>query len=471
MSDALLRLYHHLPASMRSVAASLRGYYLHWWRYGRETERMVEEALERDGWDKDRWRTWQQERLAYMLHRAATKVPFYREQWLERRRHGDTASWEVLENWPILKKEELRRNPRAFVADDCDPRRMFQEHTSGTTGTPLTLWCKREMVQSWYALSEARWRRWYGVSLADKWAIIGGQQVVSFKQNEPPFWVWNAGLKQLYFSAAHARLDFLRHYLDALRRYSIVYLYGYSSTLYWLALQASEASVRQELKVVITNAEPLYDYQREAISKAFNCPVRETYGVGEMCCAMSECEDGKFHLWPEVGYVELLNEHDRPVQRGKTGRLICTGLLNDAMPLVRYEVKDMAEFPARDEVCSCGRGLPLVKKIVGRQDDVILTKDGSPIALLDIIFGPHLHVREAQIIQETLDVIKVKVVPADGWGLEDESKIRAAMRQRMGDVEVLVETVPEIERTWAGKFRIMISKVGPKRPHSAAPPG
>lgn len=459
MSDSLLRLYHRLPARTRSVAASLRGYYLRWWRYGREIERLVEEAFERERWGPERWKAWQEERLAYMLHRAATKVPYYREHWLERRRRGDRASWEMLENWPILKKEALRATPRAFVTEGCNTRWMFQEHTSGTTGTPLTLWCKRETVHLWYALCEARWRRWYGISLNDRWAIIGGQQVVPFEQDGPPFWVWNAGLKQLYMSAIHAKADFLRHYLDAIQRYSIVYLYGYASTLYWLALQALQTGVQLNLKVIETNAEPLYDYQRETIFRAFNCPVRETYGQAEMVCAMSECEHNKLHLWPEVGHIELLNEHDQPVQRGESGKLICTGLLNDAMPLIRYEVMDMAQLPALDVGCPCGRGLPLVEKVVGRLDDVIVSRDGRRMALLDVIFGPHLHVREAQIIQETLDMIRVKVVPADGWCAKDEQEIRSALRQRVGDVEVVVETAPEIERTWAGKFRVLISKV------------
>jgi phenylacetate-CoA ligase len=139
MSDTLVPLYHHLPAPARSIAASLRGYYLRSWRYGAETERLVAEALEREHWSPERWKAWQEERLAFVLHRAARHVPYYREQWAARRCHGDRASWEYLENWPILGKEPLRENPIAFVADDCDVRRMFHEHTSGTTGKSLDL--------------------------------------------------------------------------------------------------------------------------------------------------------------------------------------------------------------------------------------------------------------------------------------------------------------------------------------------
>src|SRR5919108_1156824 len=114
MRDTVLRLYHRLPAPTRSVAASLRGLYLRSWRYGPETERLVAEALEREQWSPERWKIWQEERLAYVLHRAATQVTYYREQWAARRRRGDRASWEYLENWPILEKEVVRETPRAF---------------------------------------------------------------------------------------------------------------------------------------------------------------------------------------------------------------------------------------------------------------------------------------------------------------------------------------------------------------------
>ena len=196
MADRLLDVYHFLPPSARSAAATLRGLYLRWWRYGRESERLIAEAIERENWAKDRLIAWQQERMAYILHRAATRVPYYRQQWATRRRNGDRASWDYVENWPVLAKESLREDAAAFLADDRSPRSMFHEHTSGTTGKPLDLWWSRETVRNWYALFEARSRRWYGVSRNDRWAILGGQLVARQGQERPPFWVWNAALNQ-----------------------------------------------------------------------------------------------------------------------------------------------------------------------------------------------------------------------------------------------------------------------------------
>lgn len=458
MSDGgLLRIYHRLPPPARSAVASLHGYYLNYSRYGAGTEARVTDAFEREYWDRDRLEEWTNTSLVGMLERAATRVPYYRQYW--DRVGGEGKPWRSLANWPVLKKDDLRGDKDAFLADDADPKRLYLEHTSGTTGTPVEFWSDRSTLQSWYSLAEARWRRWYGVSRRDRWAIIGGQRVVAFKQEKPPFWVWNAGMNQLYMSALHIKPDFLVHYLEAIRRYKIVYLYGYSSSLYWLALAALEHNVTLHLKVVITNAEPLYDYQREAIQEAFNCPVRESYGLCEMVCAMSECEYGRLHLWNDAGVAELLDDNEQPVEPGRSGKLVCTGLLNEVMPLIRYEVMDEARFAPDDHECTCGRSLRVVEKVLGRLDDTILTKDGRKLALLDIVFGSNLHIKEAQIVQETLDLVRVRVVPAAGWSELDVQEIKTAMVERMGETEVRVELVDEIERTFAGKLRVMVSKI------------
>ena len=245
LSSLLRGLYHRLPPGpARSAAATLRGIYLQYWRYGRETKRLVEEALARETWSSARWQRWQEERLGELLHRAATKVPYYRAQWSDRRRRGDHASWSYLENWPLLPKEAVRRHPRAFVADDCRPFAMFHEHTSGTTGTPLDLWWSRTTVRAWYALAEARWRHWYGLTRHDRWAILGGQQVVPPTQDRPPFWVWNGAMRQLYMSTYHLAPHLVPYYLDALRTYRVRYVYGYTSALHALAHAARGARSR-----------------------------------------------------------------------------------------------------------------------------------------------------------------------------------------------------------------------------------
>jgi len=466
MSGLVLRTYHALPASVRSVAATLRGLYLRWWRYGPGSERLVEEALERERWSAERWRVWQEERLAYVLHRAATRVPYYREQWQARRRGGDRVSWDVLAHWPILEKEPLRRNPAAFVADDREVRRMFHDQTSGTTGTPLDLWKSRDTVRAHFALSAARTRSWNGVSPRDRWAILGGQLVASAEQEQPPFWVWNAALHQLYMSSYHLAPALIPPYLDALARYRVAYLFGYTSSLYALAREALRLKRRDlRMAVAITNAEPVPDRERETIAEAFGCPVRETYGASESVVAASECEAGRLHQWPEMGLLEVLDA-DRPVPPGAFGEFVCTGLLNADMPLIRYRIGDCGRLPPDDAPCSCGRVLPQIASIDGRTDDVLITRDGRRVHWLNPVFYG-IPVRQAQIVQEALDRIRVLYAPAPEFDAASSRTIVERLRDRMSDVAVILEEVREIPRVANGKVRAVISNLAPAEREAA----
>jgi phenylacetate-CoA ligase len=467
LKDKLLAGYHLLPYPFKVLTASLRGFYLRSWRYGPETERLVEEALSRESWSLEQWRTWQQEKLGAALHRAATAVPYYRDYWEKRRRRGDQTAWEYLENWPILEKESLRSNPRAFVADDCNLKHLLEVHTSGTSGKPLTLWRGYATEIAYYALFEARFRRWYGVSRHDRWAILGGQLVAPVERRRPPCWVWNWGLNQLYMSSYHLSPDLIPYYFDALTSYRITYLWGYSSSLYALALEAGRSRRRlPSLAVVIANAEPLFPYQRQAIARAFQCPVRETYGMAENVAAASECQAGRLHLWPEMGLVEVL-EAGRPVAPGNVGDLVCTGLLNMDMPLIRYRVGDRGALPRLEAPCPCGRGLPVLGRVEGRVDDILYTADGGRVGRLDPVFKVDFPIQEAQIIQETLTQIRVRYVPAPDYTTAAGDSIVKQLQARLGTVQVILEPVQEIPREPNGKFRAVICALPAK--NAAAP--
>ena len=288
------------------------------------------------------------------------------------------------------------------------------------------------------------------MSRHDRWAMLGGQLVVPVAQRKPPFWVWNAGLNQLYLSSYHLSPELIDSYLDAIVRYRVKHMLGYTSAMYRLALRALETKRRDlHLLVAVTNAEPVYGYQRSAIAAAFNCPVRETYGMAEIAAAASECEHGSLHQWPEAGIIEI----DKPDEDG-TGEFLCTGLLNADMPLIRYRVGDRGTLS--DRKCSCGRGLPVIEKIEGRNDDVLFTRDGRAVGRMDPVFKGDLAIEEAQIIQNSLAEVLVKFVRAEDFGEKQAELLKTRVRDRLGDVDVRLEEVDSIPRTSRGKFRAVI---------------
>lgn len=457
MTSRLLKFYHRLPNRMRSAAATMHGWYLNRWRYGEGSEELAQEARERDHWTAAQWETWRQERIAYILHRAATRVPYYRDHWQERRRKGDRASWEILENWPLLEKNAVRLNPRAFLADDCDPRRMFKEQTSGTTGTPLTIWRSRSTLATLHAIVDVRTRGWDGIPDKTRWARLGGQLVTPVKRRRPPFWVWNAAMHQLYLSAYHLAPDLIPHYLDALVRYRIVYLAGYPSAVQALAHEAVRLGRRDlQMVAVHTNAEPVLPEQRAIIAEAFQCPTRESYGMAESVAAGSECPSGRLHQWPEFGHIEIQPD----------GEFVCTGLLNPDMPLIRYRVGDRGR-PALDTApCPCGRSLPTMGPIEGRISDVLLTPDGRQAMRMGAVFFD-LPVRQSQIVQEQLSVVRVRVAPDDSFGTRHERIIAERIQERMGGVQVIIERVAEVPRTSSGKLQAIVSLLSPSQRSAA----
>jgi phenylacetate-CoA ligase len=451
MSHKLLKLYHLLPPALRSAAATLRGLQLNHARHGPGGQALEDAVAERDYWSPAQWSAWREQRLAYILHRAATRVPYYRRYWENQRRRGAGLAPEQLEHWPVLEKESVRQNPRAFLADDVNPRFLISEQTSGTTGTPLETWRSHETLAAHYAIKTVRTRGWDGIPPGTRWARLGGQIVVPIKRRRPPFWVWNASMQQLYLSTYHLAPDLVPYYLDALAHYRVKYLAGYPSALQALAYEVVRLG-RRDLRMwaVYANAEPVLPQQRELIAQAFQCPIRESYGMTEGVAAGSECAHGRLHQWPEFGVTEVAAD------AATGGDLVCTGLLNAAMILVRYRVGDRSHVTDNATPCLCGRTLPALGPIDGRTQDMVLTPDGRQAMRMETVFYG-LPIRQSQIVQQRLDALLVRVAASPEFTGGHEQEIVLRLRERLGDVRVDIERVPELPRSANGKIRAVIS--------------
>src|SRR5262249_53053316 len=163
------------------------------------------------------------------------------------------------------------------------------------------------------------------------------------------------------------------------------HIVGYPSSLNVLAGAANRSNVdvgNDELRVIFSNAESLTEPQKTAISQALGATVRNTYGMTETCAAASECTHGRMHIWPEVGVIEMMNNHSE----GTGSPLITTGLLNEDMLLIRYVVGDRGQLDHGAVGCACGRGLPLLAGIDGRSNDVIVGRDGRRIFWVNPVF-------------------------------------------------------------------------------------
>jgi phenylacetate-CoA ligase len=445
-------IFQYSPPFIKDLALSAYGYRRNGWRYDRNTKKLIEEAALREQWSFSEWKLYQENHLDKLLHRAYHTIPFYRDHWSKRRQKGDNSPYSNLLNWPIIDKQVVMSNTFGFLSDDCNPKRMYHEHTGGTSGSPLNVYWSKATTLQYYAIFEGRIRNWNGVTKDMRYGILGGQMFIPFSQNKPPFWVRNFSMNQLYMSSYHISKDSIADYLSAMTSFGIEYLFGYASSLYSIALLGLQQDLTfPSLRVVISNAEPLFDFQVDMITKAFGCKVVNTYGMSELVSGgcTSPLSTGLIELWPEVGIIEVDNSSE-------FSKFICTGILNQDMGLVRYNLGDNGKliYP------SAGRlDYFKIEKIHGRDDDMVVTRDGRRIGRLDTVFKNDLGILEAQIIQDDLEHFTIKIVPDGIYNTGMGIKIAESLRERVGDVDVKIELVNRIQKTKMGKFRAVISRI------------
>jgi phenylacetate-CoA ligase len=133
-------------------------------------------------------------------------------------------------------------------------------------------------------------------------------------------------------------------------------------------------------------------------------------------------------------------------------------LLNDVQPLVRYDIGDLGRWAARP--CPCGRSqLPVLEEVVGRIEDAVVGPDGREIVRICSLQDVP-HVIASQLVQERLDLIRVRVIADRGFNEADERLIRDIIgTRRLGPVRIEIERVSELERTPAGKVRRVIRRL------------
>jgi phenylacetate-CoA ligase len=196
---------------------------------------------------------------------------------------------------------------------------------------------------------------------------------------------------------------------------------------------------------------------KTVMKQAFGARAYEEYGAVENCVFASECEHGRLHVSPDFGILEIVDEEGLPVCAGREGRLVCTGLLNEAQPLIRYDIGDLGSWA--EHPCACARNhLPVLRELIGRVEEVITGPDGRQLMRFHWLAADLPTIIESQVVQEAPDRFRVNVVAADNFGEADQAIIRRRFAARLGPVLVDIVRVPAIERTARGKFKAVITR-------------
>jgi phenylacetate-CoA ligase len=454
-------LYPALPVFAQNAVVTVAGFARYRSRFTSHFHATLERWEQSVRWPVERLHELQRERLAELVQRARSCVPYYRDlPEPSDARDPLKAIAETLSRIPPLEKREYRDQPEAFLARDVSRARLLRGRTSGTTGTALPLWATPEVLAEEYA-SVWRMRRTCGVPGPSAPNLtFNGNIVVPFRQAEPPFWRHSSYDNRMLFSIFHMTPANLRAYARAVRELPASYVEGYPSAIHLVArhiLEEGEPLPAGRIAAVFTSSESLLAFQRETIEKAFSAPIRDRYGVSEKVVSMTECAAGSLHVDMEFCIVEV--EVAEETEDWATGPLLVTGLAKHATPMFRYRIGDVGTLSKRP--CSCGRPGPAFLHVNGRMEDYVLTPDGRLIGRLDHIFKAQLDVAEAQIVQETADAVRVLLVPRPSYTGASERALQKEMRARLGnEIRIEVELVEEIPREPNGKFRAVKSSVG-----------
>jgi len=422
---------------------------------GKPTFQWLQRLEGTQRWSRERLLDYQAERLRLLMAFAVRHVPYYARVFAEHGMSpGDVRTPEDLRRLPFLTRAGLREHFGALRARA--PRRGVQRiATGGSTGEPVAILV--DMARMGFGEgSRLRAHRWFGIEPGEREIVLWGSPIELGRQDAVRTvrdWLLNSRLLSAFDLSETA----LARYVAAIRQYRPAKMYGYASAIYLLARYIEATGTRPPigLKAIFTTAEPLFDFQRKTIQAVFQCPVAVEYGARDAGLIANECPDGRLHIPIEGMHVEIADPDAHGV-----GEIVVTVLDSHVFPIVRYRTGDVGSLDT--SACPCGRGLPSLRAVEGRQTDFLVTPDGRCLHALAVIYPLRemSGIASFQVVQNAADRVNVSIVPGAGFREGDGELVKSSLRTVLGRaVAVDVRTVTAIERTRSGKFRYVVSHV------------
>jgi len=393
----------------------------------------------------------QAEKLRSLLIHATTYNNYYKEKY---KGHDIDGPFERL---PILTKEELRMSYKEILSGNKLSKLDLVE-TSGSTGIPLKFY--RDRVIFGYTLASMwRARRWWGIDIGDKEAMLWGVPVrftgkIKVKAKD---FLLNRFRERQYNLCP----DTLYHFYSQIKRKKPDYLFGYSSMVYEFAIFLRENNLHKEhgyLKAAICTAEKIYPYQRTVIEETLGCRVVSEYGSTETGIISYECQSGTSHISDDCVYVEIVDQNNNLQPEGEAGRVLVTVLNSLSSPIIRYDLGDIATKLSGG--CPCGRNLSILGEIEGRTSDVVIGPNGKIFhsiifyyivkALTEKVGG----IKHFKVIQTKIDELEFHLVKSEDFQNATEVFIKEQINKKFGSsMKLKFVYCDTIRRSPSGKLR------------------
>ncbi|WP_375169920.1 phenylacetate--CoA ligase family protein [Marinobacter sp.] len=403
--------------------------------------------------DPDRVKDFQLKRLKIIVDHAFSKSEFYKKSFADHGFHpSDLRKGEDIKLIPTIDKATLIAARDQLLTSRL---RLFDSNktTGGSTGQPVCL-AKNPMALARERCATWRGYEWAGVEVGDSQLRLWG--VPHSETDMLKSRITDLISNRRRISAFNLTDESMHQYYELAIQFRPSFLYGYVSAIVQFCnfIKRKKLPPLPSVKSVVTTSEVLSDVARKAIESILKVKVFNEYGCGEVGSIAHECEHGQMHIMADNLIVETDSEPNEP------GEIIVTDLFNVSLPLIRYRLGDYATLT--DELCPCGRTLPVVKKIHGRAYDILVMPDGrhvhpeSAIYIFENIQKQGAVFSQFQVVQESPTDFKVIIVPGKEYSDRHRQGIIDEFRKKLDrNVKVDINLVENIAREASGKMRVV----------------
>jgi len=456
-------IYDKSPGFARDLFASLRGLRLKSLRYTDYTWRRFDEFQKTQWMSPGKIADYSLDRLKDLVAGAIRYSPYYKERFESAKLSlSDIRTIDDLRKIPLLPKDVLRENLDKIRDQRFLGKPLWVANTSGTSGTPLSVYYIHEDMQERFALFE-RLYQWYTSGRWRERASFTGKLIVPTVCPAKRVSTRNFILRQRLYSSHHLDEKYIYRYFRELDEQSPRQIDGILSPIYVLSRIFIEKGWRfkNPPNVVVPTSETLWSHMRISIEEGFQAKVANQYSSQEGAPIIYECPQGGFHICSESGIVEVLDGNNEPCLPGEIGRLVVTSFLTKATPLIRYDIGDMAV--SSDKKCPCGRGLPLIEAIYGRVDDMFFTEERGLVARVDSAFkGIPTCIINSQVAQVGVNKFELRILAVkERYKNEYGETIAQNLRLYLGDkVDIVIKHAVSLPVGPSGKIKAMVNEVG-----------
>ena len=413
-------------------------------------------------WPEPALRLWQFRQLDALLRHAVATVPFYADRY-SGRVPAEPVTPAAYAGLPLLTRAEAQAAGEALFSRTVPPGhgRQHALQTSGSTGTPLRT-MSTDITQFFWSGLLLREHLWHRRHLPGKLAVIRTEVDSGAREG------WGPATDAAFVTGPLVTLKLdvdVDRQLDWLQAENPDYVLTLATNAQALVRRAAERGVRlPRLRELRTFGETLPEDLREETHAAWGVPVVDGYSSTEVGYVALQCPD---HLQPQPHYhvqaenllVEVLDAEGRPCAPGEIGQVVTTTLHNFATPLIRYASGDMAKVGAP---CPCGRGLPVLQRILGRVRNMLRLPDGTRRwpSFPSKYWLPIAPIRQLQLVQHVLDHVEVRAVCPRPFTTEETAALQAAFAQTLRfPHRITITRVEGIGRNAGNKYEEFLNLV------------